>query len=81
MFIKKGIKVIDKNLQARVLGAILEILENPITVKGDTIKPLTSEFKGMWRYRIGDYRLVYLPKTDNRQILFVEFASRGQIYH
>jgi len=78
---KKGIKVIDKNLQARVLGAILEILENPITVKGDTIKPLTSEFKGMWRYRIGDYRLVYLPKTDNRQILFVEFASRGQIYH
>jgi mRNA interferase RelE/StbE len=78
---KKGIKVIDKNLQARVLGAILEILENPITVKGDTIKPLTSEFKGMWRYRIGDYRLVYLPKTDNRQILFVEFASRGHIYH
>jgi mRNA interferase RelE/StbE len=78
---KKGIKAIDKNLQARVLGAILEILENPITAKGDTIKPLTSEFKGMWRYRIGDYRLVYLPKTDNRQVLFVEFASRGHIYH
>ena len=78
---KKGIKVIDRSLQARVLGAILEILENPTSVKGDTIKPLTADFKGMWRYRIGDYRLVYLPKLDNRQILFVEFASRSHIYH
>ena len=78
---KKGIKGIDKKLQARVLGAILEILENPIAVRGDTIKPLTAELKGMWRYRIGDYRLVYLPETDNRQILFVEFSSRSNIYH
>jgi mRNA-degrading endonuclease RelE of RelBE toxin-antitoxin system len=74
------IKNIDRKLQGRILEAITAVLEQPTTVRGDTIRPLDGEFKGLWRYRIGDFRLIYSPDLDNRQVIFVRFAARGSVY-
>lgn len=59
---RKSVSAVDKKLQGRVLTAITELSEAPVTAQGDTVKPLVGERKGLWRYRIGDYRLVYEPK-------------------
>jgi mRNA interferase RelE/StbE len=77
---KKSVQTLDKKLQGRILHAIVEVLDNPVTPRGDTVKPLTSGMKGMWRYRIGDYRLLYLPKPDIHKIVFIDVASRGRVY-
>jgi mRNA interferase RelE/StbE len=77
---KKAVKILDKNLQGRIHNAILEILESPTNIKGDTIKPLTGELAGYWRYRLGDYRLVYFPKIAVQKILFMDVGARGGIY-
>ena len=57
----KSISKIDKKLKGRVLEAITKVVESPTTISGNTIKPLTNDLKGFWRYRIGDYRLIYSP--------------------
>ena len=56
---RKSVATADKKLQGRVLEAISELSEDPLSLQGNTKKPLTGEFKGLWRYRVGDYRIVF----------------------
>jgi len=76
----KSIKRVDKKIKGRILEAIQLICKNPVALKGDTIKPLSDQYKGLWRYRIGDYRLVYQPDNDNRQVTLLSFAPRSNVY-
>ena len=76
----KAIDRIDRKLQGRILEALADMTKDPITVRGDTVKPLTHEMKGLWRYRLGDYRLVYQPLPEKNEILLVNFDSRGAVY-
>lgn len=76
----KSIKKVDKKIKGRILEAIQLISKNPTMQKGDTIKPLADRFKGLWRYRIGDYRLVYRPDKDSQQITLLLFGPRSNIY-
>jgi len=75
-----SIKKVDKNLQGRILQAITTITLSPNTIMGDTIKPLTGDLNGYWRYRIGDYRLIYKPIEKWSEILLITFSSRGAAY-
>ena len=77
---QKSIADIDKKLQGRILMAISELSEKPITLMGDTKKPLIGELKGLWRYRLGDYRLIYEPNEKTLKVVLLEFAPRGSSY-
>ena len=76
----KSTQNIDRKLQGRILQAITQISTEPTTPQGNTVKPLTSSFKGLWRYRIGDFRLVYHPDNTTRQVTLLAFAGRGSVY-
>jgi mRNA-degrading endonuclease RelE of RelBE toxin-antitoxin system len=76
----KSIAKIDKNKRARVLEAIGKLAEAPTTPRGDTIKPLTGDLAGLWRYRIGDDRLMYKPNQQSKKVVLVSFGARGGIY-
>lgn len=76
----KSIAKLDKNKRARVLEAISNLAEAPLTVHGDTVKPLTGNFSGLWRYRIGDDRLVYKPNALSKQVVLLSFGARGGVY-
>ena len=71
---------VDKKLQGRILGALTEIARDPITPKGDTLKHLTGGLKNCWRYRIGDYRLIYSPNSETGNVALLSFSSRGSAY-
>ena len=75
-----SIKKIDRKLQGRIFEAITHLTYNPINTRGDTIKPLTGDLEGYWRYRIGDYRLIYKPVEKWSEILLISFAARGSAY-
>jgi len=77
---KKAIRSIDRKIQGRILEALSYIADSPITTIGDTIKPLTGDLKGCWRYRIGDFRLVYRPDPSTGDITLLSFDSRGSSY-
>lgn len=76
----KSIGGVDRKLQGRILQALTDLVQQPDKVHGDTIKPLTGNHKGLWRYRVGDYRLLYQPLTATHEVLLVEFSSRGDAY-
>lgn len=76
----KSIQKIDKKLSGRILDAMTHICKTPVTPKGDTIKPLSSDLKGLWRYRIGDFRLVYKPDTAKKQVTLLSFNARSNVY-
>ncbi len=77
---RKSVAAVDKNLQGRVLAALSVLVDAPDKVHGDTMKPLIGEFKGLWRYRVGDYRLVYQPRQDRHTVVLIDFGPRGGVY-
>lgn len=76
----KDVASIDRKLQGRILDAISQIIRAPTTSRGDTVKPLGGQMKGLWRYRLGDYRLLYRPVEGTHQINLMAFSARGQTY-
>ena len=43
-------------------------------------KPLTGDFKGLWRYRIGDYRLIVDIQDEELVIVAIDIGHRRDIY-
>jgi mRNA interferase RelE/StbE len=52
-------------------------MQNPRT----TGKALQGEFKGLWRYRVGDYRLICEIRENELVILVLEIGHRKNIYN
>ena len=77
---RKAVDKIDRTIQGRILEALSDIAENPVMIRGDTVKPLMGELKGCWRYRIGDFRLVYSPDRTTGNITLLAFEARGSAY-
>ena len=44
-------------------------------------KPLTGNFKGVWRYRIGSYRLLTKIDDDKLIIFAIDVGHRRNIYN
>jgi mRNA interferase RelE/StbE len=76
----KAISSADRSMQGRILLAIAELSSDPITRRGDTVKPLVGDKHGVWRYRLGDYRLLYEPVARDRMVVLLDFAARGTVY-
>jgi mRNA interferase RelE/StbE len=43
-------------------------------------KPLVGEVAGLWRYRIGDYRLIVTFEEDRLIVLVLRVAHRREVY-
>jgi mRNA-degrading endonuclease RelE of RelBE toxin-antitoxin system len=71
---------VDKKIQGRILAAISDLSFSPDEVRGDTVKPLTENMDGLWRYRVGGYRLIYQPNCEKREVYLVGFGPRGSVY-
>jgi mRNA-degrading endonuclease RelE of RelBE toxin-antitoxin system len=76
----KDVAEIDRKLQGRILNAVSDIVSNPMTPKGNTIKALTGNEAGKWRYRIGDFRVIYKPDTEAHVVEIITFVERGAAY-
>ena len=70
---QKFIKIQPRNQQERLLNAIYRLPE------GD-VRTLTG-YKGVYRLRVGDYRVIYEQHDDVLLIIVVNVGNRGQVYH
>jgi mRNA interferase RelE/StbE len=49
---------------------------------GPNIKKLKGDdFEDIYRYRIGDYRLLYMIDELNQLVIILDFAHRKHVYH
>lgn len=44
------------------------------------IKPLKGKYKGLWRYRTGNIRVIYDVDKEQRTIRIIAIDSRGNVY-
>ena len=57
---------------------ILEKIERDLAAHPDAGLPLSGDFRGFFRYRIGDYRVIYAKTSDG--ILIVRISHRKDVY-
>lgn len=75
----KNFKKMDKQISMMIFSWIskhLEGCDNPRMLG----KGLVADKKGIWRYRIGDYRLLVHIFDDRLVILVVDSGHRKDIY-
>lgn len=64
---------------AKKLAKCFEILENN-PFKHPNIKLLKGDLKGYYRYRVGDYRIIYEINNQTIQVIIIKIAHRKNVY-
>ena len=64
-----------KNLDPPVAKRILDELEAALTEDPDRGESLTGRFRGLRRYRIGEYRVAYTKTRDGMLVLRIGHCS------
>jgi mRNA interferase RelE/StbE len=70
-----------KRLEAATVKKILARIETYLAVDPKGLgKPLKGEFLGYWRYRWGDYRVIYKISEREILILILRIGHRKDVY-
>lgn len=74
----KALKKMDKSTARTIWNELAEIesLEDP-RCRG---KALTGNLRGLWRYRVGDYRIICDILDGELVILAIDIAHRSEAY-
>jgi mRNA interferase RelE/StbE len=68
-----------KTLYSKILDYVYPILrENPFF--GSNIKKLKGDYKDVYRYRIGDYRLFYKISEETVIVFIIDIETRKDSY-
>ena len=75
---RKQLTKLDKTMQKRILDYMDEValLENPRS-RG---KALVENMRGLWRYRVGDYRVICEIQEARIIISVLKIGHRKNIY-
>jgi superfamily I DNA/RNA helicase/mRNA-degrading endonuclease RelE of RelBE toxin-antitoxin system len=70
---------LPKSLQKQATQAHARLAQDPTTLRGNTIKPLKS-WENLWRYRLGDHRLIYSALPENQVVQLLAIGPRKSVY-
>jgi mRNA interferase RelE/StbE len=72
----KDLKPLPKPTRAKAI----DVVENILAVDPYQGKALAGSFKGLYRYRIGDYRIVYSIEEDRLVVFVLRIRHRKDAY-
>jgi len=78
-YAEKQLRKLDKPIQKRLLDWLddrIECCKNPRHFG----EPLRGEMAGLWRYRIGDYRVICEIQDQQLVVLALAVGHRREIY-
>jgi mRNA interferase RelE/StbE len=75
--VEQDLRKLDKSVIRKILSRIETYLAKDPKELG---KPLTGEFQGYWRYRWGDYRVIYKISEREILILVLRISHRKDVY-
>ena len=67
-----------KNLDKAIAKRVIKELEEALSSNPDCGEALTGQFKGLFKLRIGDYRVVYSKKQVG--VLVLRIRNRSNAY-
>jgi len=74
--VSRDLKKIDKSKVSTILDKIEELSENP-----NKYPALSGKFKGLRKFRVGDYRIIYTILDDKVLILRIShkvYSKKGE---
>lgn len=77
---EKELDKLDSQRAKRILQFLFERvahLEDPRSI-GEALKG--SKFKSLWKYRVGDYRIISSLEDNVARILVVKIGNRKEVY-
>ena len=72
---EKFLKKLDDNIKIRVIKKLDELSTNP---RGGI--PLTGNFTGLWKLRVGDHRIIYQIFEDKVIVSVLRIGHRKNVY-
>jgi len=72
-------KKLDKPIQRIIKEKLILLAKNPEALKNN-IKPLKGNYSGLYRLRVGNYRVIYKIEKQKLIILIVRVGHRKEIY-
>jgi len=75
--VAKDLRGLDKSTRQRILDKIQWLLEHAEEMQH---KPLAEQWAGMYRLRVGDYRVIYGIDWENKRVIIYAVGHRRQIY-
>lgn len=76
---KKEFAKLDTVVQKIIKEKLILLVTNPDVLKNN-IKPLKGEYKGKFRLRINQYRIVFQVKDEELIIIVVRVGHRKEVY-
>jgi len=74
----KSLKKLDKAPRNRIVRFLEERIQGAVDPTPLGTQLVDSD--GLWRYRVGDYRILCLLERERVTVLVIEVAHRRQIY-
>jgi mRNA interferase RelE/StbE len=74
--IKKDLKSLDKS----IVDAFFKIVESRISINPFSGERLKGKLRDIWKYRIGNYRILYTMHQDELRVLILRFKHRKNVY-
>jgi len=75
--VEKDLKRLDRPVRKRILDKIETHLAKDPQSLG---KALAGEFQGLWRYRVGDFRVIYKIAEKEILIIVARVGHRKNVY-
>jgi len=72
---RRRVELMDRTLQGRVLLVIRELCGAPMPPHSSTCGPLEGEWKDLWAFTSGDYRLIYYPDLSQKRVTLLAFEE------
>lgn len=73
---EKFLKKLNRIDQKRIINKLKELQKNP-----EIGVPLTANLAGLWKIRIGDYRLIYEIRKQELVVLVLKIGHRKNVYN
>ena len=78
--LKKDLNLIDKKQVRKILMKIDKILGFTPKNYSNSIKALKGNLEGLFRLKVGDYRVIYKIFEDASEILILKIGHRREVY-
>jgi mRNA interferase RelE/StbE len=72
------IERMDARIKAQLVAKLGHLAGNPDAMSG--VKPMAGEWKGFFRLRHGDLRVIYFLDRANDTIVIAHVGPRGDVY-
>ncbi len=73
----EDLKKLDKSVSRRIINKVKNhLIKNPKKLG----KPLKGQFKGLLRYRVGDYRVIFILDYETKKLIILAVNHRKNIY-